>query len=378
MLDSGANITKNRTPAMPIGRRFSTILFALLAAAAANLALAGSACAQVMSGNAFTITGVDVDVTGADAVKARDQAVREAKRRAVALLVERMVAPEDRGKVPPVDDARLEGMVRGVEFARERPAGNHFTGTLNVVFAADQVKSWLSGAGISVAETVARAALVVPLWKAKNGVEPLDDRNAWRDAWSKLDTSGSAVPVTVVRGDQLDQNALSVEEAYVGDVSALTRLNERYHLPTIVVAVVEGDKDASTLAVTGYRYDAQTGARSDLGRITAAGAGQLADAAGKIQAKLDGDWRSMAVVRRDSQDAMDVVVPIRALSDWVQVRQRLGAIPAIKSIVVRTLETDRAELRVDYYGTADQLTQTLAQAGLQLSKAADGWQLQVR
>ena len=60
----------------------------------------------------------------------------------------------------------------------------------------------------------------------KGGVEPLDDRNAWRDAWTKLDTSGSAVPLTVVRGDQLDQNAMSVEEAYVGDVSALTRLNE--------------------------------------------------------------------------------------------------------------------------------------------------------
>ena len=359
---------------MPMARRFSTIFFVLLAVAT----LAGGASAQVTSGNAFTIGGVEVDVTGADALKARDQAVREAKRRAVGLLIERMVAPEDRSKVPPVDDARLEGMVRGVEFAKERPAGNRFTGTLNVVFGADQVKSWLSGAGIAVAETVARAALVVPLWKGKNGVESLDDRNGWRDAWSKLDTSASAVPVTVVRGDQLDQNALSVEEAYVGDVTALTRLNERYRMPTIVVAIVEGDKDAGTLSVGGYRYDTLTGARSDLGKVSVAGAGQLADAAGKIQAKLDGDWRGMAVVRRDSQDAMEVMVPIKALSDWVQVRQRLASIPAIKNVVVRTLESDRAQVHVDYYGTSDQLTQTLAQAGLELSKAADGWQLQVR
>jgi hypothetical protein len=359
---------------MPLGRRFSTIFLILLAAAT----VAGEAVAQVASGNAFTIGGIDVDVSGADALKARDQAVRDAKRRAIGLLIERMVSPEDRSKVPPVDDARLEGMIRGVEFVKERPAANRFTGTLNVVFGADQVKAWLSEAGVGVAETVARAALVVPLWKDQNGVEPLDDRNAWRDAWSRLDTSGSAVPVTVVRGDQLDQNALSVEEAYVGDVTALTRLNERYRLPTIVVAIVEGGKDAGSLTVGGYRYDAQTGARSDLGKVTVAGAGQLADAAGKIQAKLDGDWRGMAVVRRDSQDAMDVVVPIKALSDWVQVRQRLGAIPAIKNVVVRTLESDQAHLRVDYYGTSDQLQQTLAQAGLQLSKAADGWQLQVR
>jgi hypothetical protein len=374
MLESGANITKNRTPAMPIGRRFSTILLALLAAAA----LCGSAGAQVTSGNAFTVTGVDVDATGADALKARDQAVREAKRRAVGMLVERMVAPEDRKKVPPVDDARLEGMIRGVEFAKERSSANRFSGTLNVVFAADQVKSWLSEAGISVAETVARPALLIPLWKDKNGVEPLDDRNAWRDAWTKLDTSGSAVPLTVVRGDQLDQNAASVEEVYVGDVAALTRLNERYRLPTIIVAIVEGDKDTGALTVGGYRYDTQTGARSDLDKTTVPAAAQLADTAGKIQAKLDADWRGMAVVRRDSQDTMDVVVPIQALGDWVQVRQRLGAIPAIKGFVVRTLESDHADLRVDYYGTSDQLQQTLAQAGLSLTRDGDSWRLKVR
>lgn len=374
MLDSGANITKNRTPAMPIGRRFSTILLALLTAAT----LCGGAGAQVTSGNAFTITGVDVDATGADALKARDQAVREAKRRAVGMLVERMVAPEDRKKVPPVDDARLEGMIRGVEFARERSSANRFSGTLNVVFAADQVKSWLSEAGISVAETVARPALLIPLWKDKDGVEPLDDRNAWRDAWTKLDTSGSAVPLTVVRGDQLDQNAASVEEVYVGDVAALTRLNERYRLPTIIVAIVEGDKDSGALTVAGYRYDTQTGARSDLDKVTVPAAAQLADTAGKIQAKLDADWRGMAVVRRDSQDTMDVVVPIRALGDWVQVRQRLGSIPAIKGFVVRTLESDHADLRVDYYGTSDQLQQTLAQAGLSLTRDGDNWRLQVR
>ena len=256
----GANINKNRTPAMPIGRRFSTIVAALLALAACW----GTATAQVANGNAYTIGGIDVDVGGADAIKARDQAVREAKRRAVGMLVERMVAPEDRKKVPPVDDARLEGMIRGVEFAKERSSANRFSGTLNVVFAADQAKSWLSEAGITVAETVARPALVVPLWKDKNGVEPLDDRNAWRDAWSGLDSSGSAVPLTVVRGDQLDQNAMSVEEAYVGDVAALTRLNERYRLPTIIVAIVEGDKDTGALTVGGYRYDTQTGARSEL------------------------------------------------------------------------------------------------------------------
>jgi len=357
---------------MPSARWFSTILVVLLAVAT------GEASAQVAGGSSYTIGGVDVDVAGADAIQARQQAIREAQRKAVKLLIERMVAPEDRARVPPLDNTRLEGMIRGVEFASERSSANRYVGTLNVVFSAEPVNVWLREGGISVAETVPRAALVIPLWKGKNGVEALDDRNAWRDAWRALDTSASAVPVTVVRGDQLDQNALSVEEAFVGDVSALSRLNERYHAPTIIVVTVEGDKSSGALAVGGVRYDTQTGARSELPRTTVPDAGQLGDAAKKIHAKLDEDWRGIAVVRRDSEAGLDVVVPIKALSDWVQIRQRLSVVPAVKSVTVRSLESERADLRIEYFGTPDQLQRTLAQAGLQLDKDADQWRLQAR
>jgi hypothetical protein len=358
---------------MPIGRWFSTIVVALLAA----LAACSGALAQGGSNN-YTVTAVDVDATAADAVQARQQGLREARRKAAKMLVERLVAPEDRGRVAIPDDARLEGMVRGIEFVRERSAPNHYVATLNVVFSPDPVKAWLGEAGVRIAETVSRPALVIPLWKDKAGVEPLDDRNPWREAWQTLDTAGSAVPVTVVRGDQLDQRAVSAEEVYVGDVSALSRLNERYRAPTIVVAIVEGDKAGGPLTVGGLRYDTQTGARSEIAKTPVQDAGQLADTAKKMHARLDEQWRGMAVVRRDSQAALDVFVPIRALGDWVQVRQRLGAVPAVKSVVVRTLESDRAELRLEYFGTPEELQRTLALAGLTLDKEADKWRLQAR
>jgi hypothetical protein len=359
---------------MPIGRWFSTIVAILLA----TLAVCGSVAAQGGGGNSYAITGIDVDVNATDAVKAREQGIQEAKRRASRMLVDRLVAAEDRGRVPSLDDARLDGMVRGVEFVRERSAPNRYIATLNVVFAADMAKAWLADSGVKVVETVARPALLIPLWKGKAGVEPLDDRNAWREAWRSLDTAGSAVPVTVIRADPVDQNLLTSEQAYVGDVAALSRLNERYRAPTIIVAIVEGDKDSGALSVGGIRYDTQTGARSEIAKVPVEGAGQLAEAAKKVHARVNDEWRSIAVVRRDSQDAIDVVVPIRALGDWVQVRQRLGGVPAVKSVVVRSLESDRAELHLEYYGTADELQRTLAQAGLRLDKEADQWRLQPR
>ncbi|MGQ0582036.1 MAG: DUF2066 domain-containing protein [Reyranella sp.] len=359
---------------MPIGRWFSTIVAILLA----TLALYGTAAAQVAGGNSYSITGIDVDVNAADAIKAREQGIQEAKRRASRMLVDRLVSAEDRGRVPPLDDARLDAMVRGVEFVRERSAPNRYIATLNVVFAADLAKTWLSDSGVKVVETVARPALVIPVWKGKAGVEPLDDRNAWREAWRTLDTAGSAVPVTVIRADPTDQGALTAEQAFVGDVAALARMNERYRAPTIIVAIVEGDKDSGALTVGGVRYDTQTGARSEIPKTPVEGSAQLSEAAKKVHARVNDEWRSIATVRRDSQDAIDVFVPIRALGDWVQVRQRLGGVPAVKSVAVRSLESDRAELRLEYFGTSDELQRTLAQAGLVLDKEADQWRLQPR
>jgi hypothetical protein len=356
---------------MPSARIFSTILVVLTAFAP------WSVQAQISNGNTFTIGGIEEDVTAADAVQARQQAIREARQKAVKLLVERMVSPEDRAKVPPVSDQRLDSMVRGVEFQSERPAGNRYSATIGVVFGAEPVKQWLSEAGISLAETVARAALVVPLWKDKTGLEPLDDRNAWRDAWTGLDTLGTSVPVAMVRGDQLDQDAITVEQAYVGDVTALSRLDERYRAPVVIVAIAEGDKDGP-IKVGGMRYDLQTGARSELMSVTVPDSSQLAAAAKQIHAKLDQDWRGLATVHRDQQAGLDVVVPIQALSDWVKVRQRLGGIPAIKSMAVRQLEADHADLHLDYYGSPEDLQKTLSQVGLQLEKDADKWRLVAR
>src|SRR5687767_10482110 len=120
---------------MPMARWFSTFLVVL-----SCLVAAAAAPAQPGGSNTYAVEGVDVDVTAADAIQARQQAMREAQRRAIRTLAERLVAAEDRAKIPPVDDAQLDRMIRGIEFARERTLANRYIATLNVVFNADAVK----------------------------------------------------------------------------------------------------------------------------------------------------------------------------------------------------------------------------------------------
>ena len=270
-------------------------------------------------------------------------------------------------------------MVRGIEFVRERSAPGRYIATLNVVFQPDPVKAWLGQAGVKIAETVSRAALVIPLWKGKAGVEPLDDRNAWREAWRALDTAGSAVPVTVLRGDQLDQNAVTAEELYVGDVSALARLNERYRAPTIVVAIVEGDKDSGPLTVGGLRYDAQTGARSEIPRTTVPDSSQLAD-----RGQADPPEARRAVAQRRHGAPRFAGHDRRLCADPGARRLGAGAPAAGRRAGAQGASSCASSnpiapsCRLEYFGTTDELQRTLASAGLALDKEADKWRLQVR
>jgi len=144
------------------------------------------------------------------------------------------------------------------------------------------------------------------------------------------------------------------------------------------VAVVEGDKDSGPFTVGGLRYDTQTGARSEIAKVPVQDAGQLADAAKQYARQARRAWRGMA--RRAPRCAGYA----RCLRADPRTR-RLGAgapaaggVPAIKSVAVRSLEADRADLRLEYFGTPEELQRTLAQAGLTLDKDADKWRLQAR
>ena len=109
---------------MPSARWFSRWSSALLVmlVAVATCAVTGRAFAQAPS-NSYTVNGVDVDVTGADAIQARQQGIRQAQQKAVKLLIERMVAPPDGGH-----RAEKSRTVRVNTGASRVPTGNH-TGT---------------------------------------------------------------------------------------------------------------------------------------------------------------------------------------------------------------------------------------------------------
>lgn len=354
---------------LPTLRRVPRLIIALGLALVLPLVLAAPAALAQRGDPIFTVGGVLIEVTGPDLVKARDKALPDAEKKALELLVRQLVAEADVEKLPPLEPAQIETMVSGFEFENERTSPSRYVATLRVAFVPDQVRAYLRGAGVPFIDRMATPMLVVPLLRTKTGVSPLEDRTDWREAWTRVAAIDGIVPMTLIKADKPDQDAMSPEQAFVGDMAAVTKLAERYNAKRVLVVIATGEPEGP-YAISSALHELAIGERFEQPQVTEIAAGKLLEAAVRQRTRIEEDYKAIAMVSRDWANALDAVVPIKALEDWIRIRKRLQYSPIIRRVNVRALETERAYVRLEHFGTRDQLTKALGQLNLALREQA--------
>jgi len=73
--------------------------------------------------------------------------------------------------------------------------------------------------------------------------------------------------------------------------------------------------------------------------------------------------------------SLTAIVPINGLGDWIAVRDRLAAVPAVHRVDLLSLSRQEARIEITYSGTADDLRTSLAEANLDLGGGAPTWQV---
>jgi hypothetical protein len=349
-------LTHRRMP-----RRIIALGLAMLLAAPAALAQRGDPI--------FTVGGVLIDASAPDPNKAREKALSEGEKKAFELLMRRLVAEADLERLPQLDPALLEPMVSGFEFENERPSANRYVATLRVAFVPDQIKGYLRGAGIAFVDRMATPMLVVPLVRSKLGVSPLDERTEWREAWTRVAAVDGIVPTTLVKADKPDQDAISAEQAYVGDSAAVAKLAERYNAKRVLVVIATGEPEGP-YTISAAMHDLVIGERFDRPEVTGIAANKLLEAAVRQRTRIEEEYKQIATVSRDWANAVEATVPIKGLEDWIRIRKRLQNSPIIRRVDVRALESELAYVRIEHFGTREQLDKALGQLKLTLREQA--------
>lgn len=340
------------------------------------LSLAGQALAQGAA-DAFTVRGVEVDVSAASVQAAKDQAVAEGQRQAFRQLLERLTQPADHGRLPKAD---AQEYVRDFTVDQERASATRYLASLTVRFNAGAVKKLLQSAGVPFADARARGLVIVPVYKPAAGARAVlwDDPNPWRAAWVGLG-GGGLVPLTVPSGEVGDVAAITPEQALAGAADAMRAIGSRWKSPDVLVA-------AAALSPTGRSLDvalfAEPGTPKPFETLSySLNEGESLDAlmrraARDISKAVDQLHKQPNLLHFDRSGTVSALVPLTGLADWLAVRDRLAKVSQVRRWELVSLSKVEAAVILHTVGEAEQIRSALAGAGLRMEKIDGFWTIQ--
>jgi hypothetical protein len=321
---------------------------------------------------------VEVDVTAADAVNARAQAIEQGQREGLRQVLEQLTLPG--APLPSVDRLDIDRYVRSFEVAEEQVSPNRYIAKLNITYDPGAVEGLLRGSGVAYIDRPPEPVLVVPATR-QGGAWSLWQDDAWRLAWNARPDRGRLLDILLPLGDGWDVASLPAEALGASSYPGLDSLVARYGAVTAYVAAIElppgGLAPGMTLRVEllGTTYEATP---APLTASTGPGldpAEMLEPVVQATVAALERSWKQDSLVRAGTARSLLVEVPLADLSAWVQIRRVLETLPVVRRLRIDSLERARASLTIDYLGEPRDLEAALLRVGLSLVQENDRWRL---
>jgi hypothetical protein len=355
----------------------------------------GPAAAQD-SDESYSAT-VKVDATADSAATAREMARVDGQRRALTAVIERLSGSSETAKPPKLDDKTITDMVASFEVANERMSAVRYVADYTFHFRPSKVRRLVRVAESAAGENASKGApeggskpsaesgnptvVVLPVYRDGSNLVLWDDPNAWRAAWSQRPSGSGPGRLVLPLGDAGDLAAIDAERAGSGKSEALTAIAQRNRGSEAVVALATTRRQGATLTgldVSVKRYRSGHLVNTQGSSFEADPGENEADflrrAAASVATEVESGAKRNAGA--DQPASLAVTVPINSLGDWVQVRDRLASVSAIRKIDLLSLSRQEAKIEVKYVGGQDQLKSSLAEVSLDLGGGDPVWRIQ--
>lgn len=334
--------------------------------------------ARALAADAFTVRGLDVDVTAATVAAAKEQALAEAERTGFRRMLERLTSPADLARLPAADARQY---VRDVSVEQERSSAVRYLATMTVRYNPVAVKKLLRESGVKFAEPRQRAVVVVPLLRPAGGGLPAawDEPGPWRAAWSNFGGDG-LVPL-VVAGTPPDPTGAAsppVDRIVALQPDLLAAIGARYRTGDVLVAIAAITANGAVeVSLSGggslpRPFDSKTFTAAEGGPEAA-----MRAAVAEISQSYDSQYKQQNTLSFDRSASLAAIAPLSGLGDWLALRERLGRAPQVRRWEIVSLTRDEAALSLHVVGETEQVRAALASAGLILEQGEGSWILRI-
>ncbi|MAG95378.1 MAG: hypothetical protein CMM08_01635 [Rhodospirillaceae bacterium] len=328
----------------------------------------------------FSVVGVAVDATAETATAAREEALMTGQRDAFYRLLRRLTPQSSYHRHPLLDDDTVTALIDSFEIADEKRSSTRYLASLSIRFKRDEVRALLRRQELPFSETPSKPVLILPVYEAAGARNLWDDPNPWRVAWQGLEGRDSFVPLVVPYGDLTDVGTVGAPQALAGNAKRLQAIAKRYGVADVLVAhaVLRRDLAAGVpVLVVSLRRSGPSGEATVVESFRG-GRGEgihdlLGHAAGAIARRLEEDWKLATRLQFESEGRLAASVPLGSLSDWIVVRDRLGAMAEIRKLELAEISSDRAQVVLHYLGSPRRLAIALAQRDLALADENGFW-----
>lgn len=338
---------------------------------------------------------VKVDATADSAAAARTLARTGGQRRALTDVVQRLAGTSKAPPLPKLDDQTITDMVDSFEVANEKNSKVRYLADYTFHFRPARIQKLMRSVNLAIAaqnppgdkpasetpapdKTVAKPVVVLAVFQDGDEAVLWDDPNPWREAWGQIPLATAPAKLVLPLGGAGDVAIIDADAASAGDPDALTDIAEKNGGDEVIVALAKERRDGDRVtgldvALKRYRQGRLTDSR---GETVDAHPGEsepdlLKRAAGLVMTDLE----QSAPATSGQEASLAATVPIASLDEWVVLRRRLAAVPAIRQIDLLSLSRRQAKVEIRYVGNPDQLKSSLSQADLSLNGADPDWRL---
>jgi hypothetical protein len=223
-------------------RRFA-VLFAMLLALAgvsgvlyAQLEGGDRGIAPIDSSGTLEVTGIHVDVGGADAQTARYAGWRIAQRQGFRALYAKMHNVPIT-QAPNLPDGTLDQIVSSIIVEREQLGPSRYIADLGILFDRARAAEFLGVEGGEVQRSV--PMLLIPVIVSGGTATSIELRNAWQRAWAQFRTSQSAIDYVRVSGNGVDPMLINAAQTVRPGRGWWRNIIDTYGAADILVAEVQ-------------------------------------------------------------------------------------------------------------------------------------------
>jgi hypothetical protein len=330
----------------------------------------------------YSVGGVKVDASADTAAAAQKIALAEGQNIAAERLLKRITPLNRHGDLPSADSSYVSNLVQSMEVSSEKRSSTRYLAELVFNFRRGAVRRLLRDLGIPFSETMSKPVLVLPIYERAGAANLWDDPNPWREAWRGVDNSNRFVPLIIPEGGLHDMGAISVDQAVNADASRLTAIAARYKAETVIIvhAVqrrnLAGGTDLLDVAIQRFSdTEDSTVIESFESTVGEPLANLLEKAALGVASLIEENWKLATRLGFSERGPLSVRLKLQTLADWITLKRRLEAIPAVDQVELRELTRQSAQVFLHHLGDESALRVALTQSDLSLKKEDGFWVL---